>query len=745
MKKFVRYCWIGALALVTVGFTSCSENEDPAPAPLETPEIAISAVTATASGAQFTLTPTHAVRYTYAVAPKGESGQETEVRSAEATTQQVDGLDADRLYTITAVAYAADGTKSLPATHDFTTNAMPSVVIGDQIAVTFKGAELTLTPTNATSVSYVCYPAEQRPAEPTWIEVEGNDPFEVTLSGLESDTEYRLEAYASNAEGDGETVLSPVFRTDLAPEIAIGEVNVAVTSATFTLTPSHAEGMKYVCYAAAQRPAEPAWVNLEKSEATKVTVTALAPNTEYVVEAFAYTTAGDGEPVVSEPFRTQEAAALTLTTVGTANAIWARFEMNPSKTAGYYFSSPVDPTDEFADFTTAEEFLQDIAENGWLYELKTTDFEWVASAAPSTAYKLFAVCADAAGNADESTVQEVTVTTAALDRTGSGSATAQIGSIEPAATMLGAQLTFSDDCIMYVAGALSKSDADRVGGVNVYINMNLPGFTPRSAAALQNPISFPSLSPETDYYIYCIAIDREGKFGTIVTEQTRTTAVSYDPAVTAEISVYEQGYTGMTFDIRTTGAPTLRYRNLLRSELLSFYDNDEEQVYAELFNDTADQIYLDENGRFRLDWLTYNSDYVLFVLPVKDDGSFGTRTKLTYKTGKFEATGSAVLTFEKLTTNPDGGGIVTLTPGAGCAKFIYMEVGQEVYEQYSRRLGDYVMSAGYYTIIDPAEETEVEVMLWGEDTYLVAIAADDQGRWSEPVFQPFIYPGDQGY
>lgn len=293
MKKTLRNLWLGALALCAAGNLASCDNDDPAPEPYE-PKIAISEVTATGSSVQFTLTPTDAVRYTYAVAPKGETGKTEAVESSEASKQKVEGLEADKTYTITAVAYAEDGTASAAATHDFTTNPKATVAIGTEIEVTFRSAKLTLTPTNATSVSYTYYPAEARPDSPEWTKVEGNEPFDVTLDELAADTEYLLEAYATNGDGDGDEVKSPVFTTDAAPAVEIGEVTTTATTAAFTLTPSHATGMKYTHYPQGQRPSEPAWTDLPQADAADVELTNLTPVTSYVIEALAYTAAEIG-------------------------------------------------------------------------------------------------------------------------------------------------------------------------------------------------------------------------------------------------------------------------------------------------------------------------------------------------------------------------------------------------------------------------------------------------------------------
>lgn len=737
MKKYLRYLWLGALAL-TVGLTGCSDD-DPEPGPTgETPEIFISDVKATATSVEFVLSPLHAVRYTYSVAPKDGTGDLVEVKSDKASTQLVEGLTADQVYEIRAVAYAADGTKSEESAHEFTTTSLASVSISKNVVVTFCTAELRITPTNAQSVSVAFYRAAEKPAKLDWQKVENvKGTFPVLLEGLNPETEYVLEAYATNADGDGPVAKSAPFRTEVAPTVEIGKVIASTKTAIVKFTPAAATGFKYVCYLAGQRPAEPDWTDVPQNEATEVTIQNLTPKTEYVIEAVAYTAAGEGAPV-TQTFRTTEAPMLEAKIAATSNTVWASFEMNRDKTSGYYYSLPIDPTDEWNEFTTSEGFLADIDNNAWAYTLMEENTEAVMQVMPSTAYKLFAVCLGSDGKPDPATVQEYDVTTPGMDYIGQGSATMEIASVVSGSIDMDVSYTFSENCIMYVGGVLKKSDVDAAGGIQTYINMNLSTLYPQSAAMQQGPRTFNSLSPETDYYVYAIAIDGEGKFGQLLSQVERTGAVSYDPNVTAEVTVHEQGFTSMIFDVSLKGAETVRYSFISQKDFSTNYGSDDE-AFAELFSDTADEMMFD-NGLFQLNYLTYNTAYYLFVLPVKQDGSFGTRAKIEFSTAKYEPTGTASVTFDNVVNNPEGGGTMTITPSANCTKFVYMELGDEVYDNYRKTLGEYILSASYVQKVDPAEPTEIEVMLWGEGSHIVVIACDEQGRWSEPYEHYFALP-----
>lgn len=216
MKNLFRQFLYAAAALGILGSSGCN-NDDPEPE-YEKPQIAIGEVTATASSVTFTLTPTNALRYTYAVAPKGTTATPVEVAATAPVTRTVEGLEADRDYTITAIAYGEGGLQSEPVTYDFVTNALAQIAIG-QVTATHKSASFTLTPTNATGYAYRYAPTDAAATDTAgeWVHVEGGKPSDVTLTGLDAVTTYVIEAYATNAEGDGE-IVTKTFTTETLPE-----------------------------------------------------------------------------------------------------------------------------------------------------------------------------------------------------------------------------------------------------------------------------------------------------------------------------------------------------------------------------------------------------------------------------------------------------------------------------------------------------------------------------------------------
>lgn len=731
MKNILRNTCLGAMALVTFGFSGCSKD-DPA-STVETPKIVISNVVATSSNVSFTLTPKDCSKYTYAVALKGQTGTETTVEGNQPATKTVDGLEADKTYTITAIPYATDGVKGTSVTHDFVTNPKATVVIGTEIEVTFNSASVTLTPTNATKYAYAYYPSATKPAELQWIEIVGNDPQTVELADLTPDTEYLLEAFATNVEGDGEVVISDPFRTQAMPQVTIGAVTATAKTATFTLTPTAATGFAYICYVSGHRPTDPTWVKVTSAEAKEVIVENLTPKTDYVIEAYGFNANGDGAIVTSPVFRTTEAAPLTVNAVATAKSVLIHFELNKDKAAGYKYSTLIDPNDEYTVIHNIEEFLADVAAYEWSYPLQEADQYNVLTCESNKTYKLYAVCCDEKGVAIPTMAQEITITTLASDRTGTGQATVTIGNVTPGSITLSADLSFSDNSAMYLVNAVPKSKVDQMGGnIKMFVNGNLDTFQLNAVGSMENPAVVRNLAPDTEYYIFAIAIDRNGKFGEIISKLAHTAVIEYDPNVTITLTPNQVGFTNVVFDVALKGAPTqIRIKNLTKFAFIEQYESDKSLIYKDLYGELADQMYIDETNHYKADWLEYHTEYLLIALPVKEDGSFGTPFEIEYSTAKFEATGTSIVTVTQ-TDAATNLYTFTATPGSGCAKFIWKDVVEETYNINKKNIGDYV-ARNFPNEVSPATETPIEVALWGESAYLVVISCDENGKWSEPL------------
>ncbi|MEG1623064.1 MAG: fibronectin type III domain-containing protein [Alistipes sp.] len=726
MNKILRNTWLGAIALMSIGFVGCSDDPDPLPAP-ENPKIVISNVIASATSVSFTLTPSKAVKYTYAVAPKGEAGTETVVSNTEATTQKVEGLLAEKNYTITAVAYAKDGTKSAAVTHDFVTNPKAMMAISAEIAVKITSATLTLIPTNATKFYYAYYPSAKKVLN--WKEVMGNEQTIVELTELTPNTEYLLEAYAVNADGEGDIVTSAPFKTYATPTLTITPTTVMAKAAEIKMTPANATGFGYIYYKAAESPSDPQWIKVETTEAKTIELKKLTPNTDYVIEGYAYSAGGDGQ-MVKVPFHTAEAEALTVNVITTSTSALVHFEMNPAKIAGYYYSNLLDPNDEYNTIKTIEDYLNDVKNNSWINPKHEASEETMMSGAPNKTFNLFVVCCDAAGEVDPTTAQKIDVVFPVSDRTGKGEATVTIGTPTAGSTDVKAELIFSEDAAMFIAGAVKKSDTEGAGSIEAYVNLNLSNYMPMAMSSLANPYAFNSLTPQAEYYIFAVAIDQKGRYGRIVTASTATQKVNFDPAVTTVITPYQISFKSAIFSITTTGASVVRYKNMLTTTFETDFGGKMENALVPLYDEFADQIYPDENGRFEPWGLEYNLAYVLVALPVKDDGTFGTPTMVNYSTTKFAATGTATVTMTKTTVASDHT-TYTLTPDANCTQFMYGQMAASEYEEHKNKIGEHLV-AGYPTLVNPSMETPVEVYPYGEDYYLIVIAGDKDGKWSTP-------------
>lgn len=654
MKKLFRQFCIAAAALCVMGFAGCSDD-DPEPH-YDAPVIAVKNVTATSTSVTFTLEPVHAVRSTYAVAPKGASGTPVEVKGSAASTQTVTGLEADREYTITAVAYGEGDLRSEPATYDFVTNATAQVAIG-KVTATYKSATFTLTPTNATAYAYRLTGDDhdnRSRAEGDWVRIEGTEPSEITLDDLAAERHYTIEAYASNAEGDGE-IVSKAFVTEPLP------------------------------------------------------------------------------------------AALTVTAAATSKAVWMKFEMCADVTSGYYYylhdtSYSDDPV------TSIETFLQDLRESPDWYTLMTASSEDLRTGCVSNMeYKLFTVATDLEGTIDESTVAELSVTTKQLDALRSSQAAVGIASLTPAYISLDAELEPTDDSVMALVECVKKSVVQSMGNITMYVNMNLGNFKPVLSSSLTKPYKVKDIEPETDYYLFTVGIDANGNYGQLDFEEFTTTAVDYREDVKVVIDVKEPGFLDVSLQVTYDNCQSVRYAHLTEKQFNDWYEADEAKVWPMLYSATAEQL---SEGEVILEHLTYNTAYTIYALPVTSDGQFGTPAKVDFSTLKYAAAGTSSVMMALDEIDRTGNHPVarfTLTPDADCAKFIYQSLGSEIYANNSAKIGDYIFKLGNYKTVEPAEETQVEVTLWGTDYYLLAIACDAEGNWSSvQISEKLIYDPNGG-
>lgn len=654
MKKLIRQFLFAAALLCVSCFAGCN-NDDPKPQ-YEAPTIAITQVVPTASSVAFTLTPTHAVRYTYAVALKDAAGTPVEVQGSEAVTRTVDGLEADREYTITAVAYGQDGMQSEAATYDFVTNAHAQIVISE-VTTTYKGASFTLTPTNATGCAYRCVsvpdPYRTTRSDQEWIHVTGGEPTDVELTGLTASTVYRIEAYASNAEGNG-PIVEREFITEPMPE------------------------------------------------------------------------------------------PLTVHVTATSRVIRMQFEMYEDLTSGYYFylhdtSYADDPV------TSVETFLTDLRDAPDWYLLKTaSDEELQTGCTAGTEYKLFTVYTDPDGQLVEESAKEISVTTKQFDALRTSQSTVAIGTLTPGYITLDAELIPTDDCVLALVECVKKSVVENLGTITAYVNMNLSNFKPVLSSSFVDTYQVQHLEPEQEYYLFTVGIDGNGDYGMLKYKEFSSTVVDYLQDVRAGVEVVKEGYLDVRLNVTYDNCHSVRYLCLSENQFVEWYGAEEQNVWQELYSSTSQELL---EGEVTIEYLEYNSPYMIFALPVTEDGAFGQPSVTEFHTLKYAATGSAELS---VTLNgidrsgPFPQANLTITPGNGCTKFIYKDLDNETYDNNSARIGDYIFRMGNYVTVDPASEIQVEVSLWGSDYYLLAVACDADGNWSPVTISEMLVYDPEG-
>lgn len=203
MKKQLLYR-LRTIAIVGIAaaFNWACSNDPDTPEPTPEATIEITDITPGTDRVSFRLTPTDAVAVAYKVEPKtGEDPAEfTRIESAEAKTVEVTGLKPDLSYTLTAIAYNADGKASAPAIEEFATEALPAepaTISLQVIRVRHGSISFSLKTENAARIAYKVDVPDGKEEMTT---VENTAERTYTIGNLQAETDYILHAVAYNRD-----------------------------------------------------------------------------------------------------------------------------------------------------------------------------------------------------------------------------------------------------------------------------------------------------------------------------------------------------------------------------------------------------------------------------------------------------------------------------------------------------------------------------------------------------------------
>lgn len=563
---------------------------------------------------------------------------------------------------------------------------------------------------------------------------ENADKKTITISDLEPDTEYTISLYAYSEDGTKSAEIIHEFITNPNPTICISVTHVTHNSASIQFSLSNSSQYKYRYF---EKNEDAEWIT-DETDLEKIELNDLKPSTLYTIQAIAENQDGEG-PISSAEFQTlEEPNAIEIVLATTSSVIITNYILNPDMCSGAYISNPVDVNDQYANIKDISEFLDDVEKNPYYYnEVSKCGFLFTSYLKKNTEYVVFSVIKDSNGKIIKESAQETKISTIDSDNIGASQATVKIKNCTMGATYAEISLEMSDDAILYNYNFVEKSILAEFPSIEDFVKTQFNYIFLNRTEAQEQTITLPVLKPNTEYCIYALALDSKAMYSNISYIDVKTKEVSFDPTSNIEVSLSYSDFTTLIFNVKQNNCSKVRYTYYKTDDI----NNDDEYYFNNLYNPYAQEMPIDDS-RFKMEWLDYDCEYTFFALPVKKDGGFGTKIKFTGKTMKYINNGNATINISISGidySNPQFPiAKIKLSPDNRCSSYIYTSLTESVFEQNKFSIADYICRSGSFTTVDPAEEKEISVTLWGDNVYVIAIPLDNNGNWSSAIVSDII-------
>ena len=522
----------------------------------------------------------------------------------------------------------------------------PQVEIAlDNIAA--KSASATFTPNSDCAKYYYMIAPATESVNAAYVKANGTSKTSsssMTWESLTSNTDYAIYALPLTSEGVEGELAKVTFKTvALVPQITIAKGNVATKSFEATFTPNDDCDKYYYMIAPATESVTAADVkanNQVKRSSFTATFEGLVSNTAYTVYALPIDVEGKEGELKSLNVTTAAFVPQVEIARGnfTAKTITATFAPNTDCVEYYFVIAP-------ATETVDAEYIKANGEKQT--ESHTTTFEGLTS---NTAYVIYALPVDVDGFNGK--IKDVTVTTKALVPQ------VTIAQGEVATKSVAATFTPNADCVEYyflIAKATETVDA-------AYVKENGVAKTETSATTFEDLIS------NTDYVIYALPVDVEGKEGEL--KSLNVTTAAFIP----QVDIERGNFTAKT--ITATFAPN--------TDCVEYYF-----VIAPA-TETVDAEYIKANGEKQteshtttFEGLTSNTAYRIYALPVDADGFYGEIKSIDVTTKALaplvEITKGEVLTYSIS---------ASFAPNADCAQYYFLISAETVDAEYIMANGE---------------------------------------------------------
>ncbi len=638
--------------------------------------------------------------------------------------------------------------------------------------ITSEQATLKAEVSNAETVLYTYALDEaELPEVSMWKEVEVSDDntVEIVLEDLERVTPYKA-AMLAVGKNEESKIATLVFTTeDVELKVSASAVSDAESynKAQVKVTVVNATSFKWAHYVRDERPSdnEIVWTEVATEEGQSeylVDIEGLTPSADsrtiYTFEVKAILDETESEPAYAN-FQTLATTAIRLSNLN-VGSFTAKYDVEIVKEFcdGYaYLLQNNDWYDELNFTDGITEWLPTILDNG-TYEAD------MMLLTPGKGYTLDiqALKIDTINNIKEIVGDRITekFTTPAFSLN-QGTDYTELEIIEDDIKVSSLAINVNRSCentTSFLAGAVSKSDLGDTS-LEDYINKTWysefvypQSFTSMVGLMDQVRYDFTELSPETDYIVFAIAIDNDGRVGEVRSKEVKTKAIEYnEDAVIASITIEPRFNDADITPVFGDGISSAYYTVAPKGEVSL---DDAQKILESESTKAYSSATLWDGGLTTLRDLTVATAYDLYILAVDSEGALGKAKLYEFSTLDLEYTSSASLaiTVAEITADEYVSDWINVDFNVelkdGATGYYRAAVDKNYFPQSdptAKQFANYALTNNLLT--ETFTDPTTAVTVYSKDYYVVFIPLDADKNMGEPQivkFTDYEWPGDEG-
>lgn len=373
-----------------------------------------------------------------------------------------------------------------------------------------------------------------------------------------------------------------------------------------------------------------------------------------------------------------------------------------------YYTGIVDKTNY-----SPEMVIEDLSYGGGTRQLSDyngplvgTVLDYLPAVIPGTTYVLWAIPYKEEGGYKTEELVAVEIPVPAL--TYDGAATIDVNNVVTTVSSVSATLTPGVDCYKFYYSYMTEQVLANYGTDKDVISFLIKNG--KSSKEAEN-FNRTSLDPGTKGYFVAVALNDKGQLGSLVKVQADSKEISYNSSISVDVAI-EAGTMSTTLTLTPTGNPVkFRYIHMKSSDFKNYpyWGNEETAKQALVMNDNVTEIAAADlkNQQLVIEDITFNTEYVLFMIAVDTDGNpSSTVTKKVYtsarptyvrkeKDADLWNANAPEVTIDNIVKDKFYTVSYTVTPKSNC-KVFYVFVGPEDYlngKMFDEQIS-YVMANG---------------------------------------------------